>query len=142
MYSIKTCFIFAFYLEKMAKELPIHRNIAKFKNEIELIDKILSFYSIAKFDEESRLRPYEKNILIYYIRKGITEETLESVCEDRGIKKNYLHKINKDLRDKGYLITSQNNFRKFGLNQELEDIRENFINKKFKDYWFKFVHEK
>ena len=122
----------------MSKELPIHRNIAKYNNEIELVDKILSIYTIAKYEEKDRLKAYEKNILNYYIRKGITEETLENVCEDRGIKKNYLHKINKDLRDKGYLKASETNYRKFHLNSELEDIRENFINKKFKDYWIKF----
>ena len=124
----------------MSKELPIHRNISKVKNEIEFIDKILSVYSIVKFEAEDRLRDYEKNILIYYVRKGITEETLETVCEDRGIKKNYLHKINKDLRDKGYLLTSETNYRKFHLNKELEDIRENFINKKFKNYLISFVN--
>lgn len=123
----------------MSKELPIHRNIAKYKNEIELIDKILSIYTIVKFEHDLRLREYEKNVLIYYVRKGITEETLANVCEDRGIKTNYLHKINKDLRDKGYLITSETNYRKFHLNSDLEQIRENFINNKFKDYWVKFI---
>lgn len=123
----------------MSKELPIHRNISKFKNEIELIDKILSIYTIAKFESDLRLRDYEKNVLIYYIRKGITDETLANVCEDRKIKKNYLHKINKDLRDKGYLVTAENNYRKFHLNTELEQIRENFITNKFKDYWIKFI---
>lgn len=126
-------------IRKMSKEFAVHRNISKFKNEIELIDKILSIYTIAKYEEKMRLRPYEKNILIYYVRKGINEETLANVCEDRKIEKNYLHKINKDLRDKGYLVTSETNYRKFHLNDELEDIRENFINKKFKDYWIRFT---
>jgi hypothetical protein len=124
----------------MSKELPIHRNVSKISNEIDFIDKILSIYSIVKYDTENKLREYEKNILIYYVRKDITDETLETVCEDRGIKKNYLHKINKDLRDKGYLVTSETNYRKFHLNDDLKNIRENFIIRKFKNYLVSFVN--
>ena len=122
----------------MANELTIHRNYSKFKNEIELVDKVLSIYTIIKYEGKEQLRNYEKNILIYYVRKGITEETLENVIQDKGITKNYLHKINKDLRDKGYLISSETNYRKFHLHPELESIRENFVNKKFKNYFITF----
>ena len=48
----------------MAKELTIHRNYSKFKNEIELIDKVLSIYTIIKYEGKEQLRNYEKNILI------------------------------------------------------------------------------
>ena len=47
-------------------------------------------------------------------------------------------KLNKDLRDKGYLISSETNYRKFYLHPELESIRENFVNKKFKNYFITF----
>ena len=123
----------------MEKKLAIHRNISKYSNMIELIDNILSIYSIIKFKDSKRLRNYEKNVLIYYVINGISEETLDNVCKDKSIEKNYLHKINKDLRDKGYLVSSSTNYRKFSLNSELEDIRENFINQKFKDYWIRFT---
>ena len=54
----------------MAKELTIHRNYSKFKNEIELIDKVLSIYTIIKYEGKEQLRNYEKNILIYYVQIG------------------------------------------------------------------------
>jgi hypothetical protein len=103
---------------------------------------VLSIYTLVKYEEKDRLRAYEKNVLIYYVRKGITDETLDNICEDRGINKNYLHKINKDLRDKGYLLTSEKNYRKFHLSKDLEEIRKSFITDKCKNYWIKFNAEK
>lgn len=121
------------------KKKPIlYRSGIKYSNEIELIDTVLSIYTIAKFEENLRLKNYERNILVYYVRNGINKESLESVCEDRKINKNYLHKINKDLRDKGYLISSETNYRKFHLNPELENIRMAFIDNKLRMYLLTF----
>jgi hypothetical protein len=119
----------------MSENKPVaYKSVVKYANEIEMIDKVLSFYSVANFEEKDRLKNYEKNILIYYVRKGITEESLEDVCVDRNIKKNYLHKVNKDLRDKGYLVMSETNYRKFHLNKDLQDIRTAFIENKASIY--------
>jgi chromosome segregation and condensation protein ScpB len=104
-----------------------------------MVDRILSIYSIVKDDDKKRLKPYEKNVLVYYVRNGITEETLESVCEDRKITKSYLNKINKDLRDKGYLIPSLTNYRKFKLSPDLEEIRQSFIKDKLRLLLIQFV---
>lgn len=122
----------------MGNKLTIHRNFSQVKNEIDLIDKVLSIYSIVKFEPDFRLRNYEKNILVYYVRKGISDETLSNICEDKDINKNYLHKINKDLRDKGFLVSSDKNLRKFHLSSDLEVIRQNFIKDKFKNYLITF----
>lgn len=119
-----------------------YKSVVKYANEIEMVDKILLFYSIANYDEKDRLKNYERNILTYYVRKGITEESLDDVCLDRGIKKNYLHKINKDLRDRGYLVMSETNYRKFRLNKELQAIRTGFIENKISKYLLSFEQER
>jgi hypothetical protein len=47
----------------MSKELTIHRNYSKFKNEIELIDKVLSIYTIIKYEVKSNLETMRKIFL-------------------------------------------------------------------------------
>lgn len=115
-------------------------NKSRFKNEIDLVDKILTIYSVAKFSEENKLRTFEKDILIYYVRKGITEDTINMVCEDLNKKKNYLHGINKHLKDKGYLISSKTNYRKFDLNDDLKQIRKAFLKDGLRMYTIVFLN--
>lgn len=117
---------------------PTHINKCQYNNEIDMVDTILTIYSTIKFKGKDRLRDFEKNILIYYIRKGLNDETLEMVSEDLNKKKNYLHGINKHLRDKGYLIASKTNLRKFDLNEDLKMLRSSFIEKKLKLYTLVF----
>jgi hypothetical protein len=99
-----------------------------------MVDKLLTVYSVIKFSGKDRLRDFEKNVLIYYIRKGISDETLEMVSDDLGMKKNYLHGINKHLREKGYLVASKTNLRKFDLNEELKQLRESFVTNQLRLY--------
>jgi len=121
-----------------ATPVNIHLNTCEIKNEIDLVERIISIYSIIKFTGSDRLREFEKNILVYYVRKGISDDTLDMVCADLNKKKNHLHGINKQLRDKGYLITCRNNMRKFELNEDLKSIRQTFIEKKYRLYTIGF----
>jgi hypothetical protein len=131
--------IFAYIKKIKTLALPeTHISKCKYNNEIDMVDTILTVYSTIKFKGKDRLRDFEKNILIYYIRKGLTDETLEMISEDLDKKKNYLHGINKHLRDKGYLISSKTNLRKFDLNEDLKKLRDSFINKKIKLYTLVF----
>jgi hypothetical protein len=57
---------------------PTHINKCKYNNEIDMVD-ILTVYSVIKFNGERSIKGLWKNVLIYYIRKGINDETLEMV---------------------------------------------------------------
>jgi hypothetical protein len=88
---------------------------------------MLEIYAILNFSEANILPPSERKVLLYYIQKGISEETLETVCKDVGYKRNYLHTVNKKLRDKGYLVRDENNTHKFHLNADLQHFRKRFV---------------
>jgi hypothetical protein len=88
--------------------------------------KLLTVYSVIKFGERS-IKGLEKNVLIYYIRKGINDETLEMVSNDLTNEENY-YGINKQ---ESYLIASKTNLRKFGLNEGSKTV-ETLLSKSIK----------
>ena len=108
------------------------------KNDIDLLDRVLQVYAILNFDDASKLVPAQRKILLYYVKNGLTKETLENVIVDTGYSRNYLHTVNKALRDKGYLIKDKNNEHKFYLNSELEHVRKKFVLDKAKGYIISF----
>jgi len=100
----------------------------RYKNEIDLIDKILRVYSIS---QEKPLRNFERLILIYYIRNGYSKETKEFIKEDTGKKDGDIRVADVHLREKGYLLTSDKNMRMSKLSADMNSIRDSFIvNKK------------
>ena len=107
--------------------LNLYYDPLQFKNRIQFLDKMLEIYAILNFSDANILPPSERKVLLYYIQKGISEETLETVCKDVGYKRNYLHTVNKKLRDKGYLIRDENNTHKFHLNADLQHFRKRFV---------------
>ena len=107
--------------------LNLYYDPLQFKNRIQFLDKMLEIYAILNFNEANILPPSERKVLLYYIQKGISEETLETVCKDVGYKRNYLHTVNKKLRDKGYLVRDENNTHKFHLNADLQHFRKRFV---------------
>jgi len=107
--------------------LNLYYDPLQFKNRIQFLDKMLEIYAILNFSEANILPPSERKVLLYYIQKGISEETLETVCKDVGYKRNYLHTVNKKLRDKGYLVRDENNTHKFHLNADLQHFRKRFV---------------
>lgn len=118
--------------------LNVFWNNAKIKNKIELLDKVLSIYSLLNFEKKDRLVEHEKKVLVYYIKNGLTEETLDKVHIDLTYNKTYIYKINKQLRDKGYLIKNKYNMKKFDLSEELKQLQDRFINQKSQGYIIQF----
>jgi hypothetical protein len=98
------------------------------KNSVALLDLLLQVYSVANFDEKNKLVPSQRKVLVYYIKNGLTEQTLSDIKEDYPkYNSNYLHQVNKQLRDKGYLIKDTHNEHRFFLNKDLEHFRTMFI---------------
>lgn len=111
--------------------LPIN-----FKNEVDLVNKILSIYSLTKENDEPpknsrfdsfKLRKFEKDVLNYYIRYGYGEETKRMIEEDMNKKSNAITQVDFLLKEKGYLEDLPNNYRMKKLNPSLEEIRKQFI---------------
>lgn len=103
-----------------------------------MLDKLLTIYSILNFDERDKLVKHERQVLLYYVKNGLTKESIENICEDNDYKPNYLYGVNKRLKDKGYLIKDENNHHKYHLNKELSFLRKKFIEDKSKMYIIEF----
>lgn len=108
---------------------PALRN--KYKNEIDLIDKILRIYSIS---QEKPLRNFERLVLTYYIRRGYSKETKEFIKEDTEKKDGDIRVADMHLRDKGYLDVSKNNLRMSQLSFDMNNISKSFIKNKKRIY--------
>ena len=52
------------------------------KNKLELVDQILQIYAIINYDASSNLPNSERNVLSYYIKNGLNEETLRDILID------------------------------------------------------------
>lgn len=115
----------------------------KFKNEIELIDKLLRIYELSKEsnneEKVKNLRKFERDVLIYYIRYGYSKDTKNMIQEDTGKKLNALIQIDHLLKKQGYLEDLETNFRMKKLNPYLEKIRQDFIVKKNRVYGLHFL---
>lgn len=111
---------------------------SKYRNEIDLIDKILKVYSIS---QDNPLRNFERLILIYYIRSGYSKETKEFIKEDTGKKDGDIRVADVHLRDKGYIVTSDNNMRMSKLSKDMESVRDSFIKNKKEIYVLAFKKE-
>ncbi len=107
----------------------------KYKNEIDLIDKILCVYSIS---QKVSLRNFERLILVYYIRSGYSKETKEFIKEDTGKKDGDIRVADVHLREKGYLMSSEKNLRMSKLSPDMESIRTSFIKNKKQVYVLAF----
>ena len=111
----------------------------RYKNEIDLIDKILRVYSIS---QDKPLRNFERLILIYYIRNGYNKETKEFIQEDTGKKDGDIRVADVHLREKGYLMNHPNNLRMSILSPDMESIRKSFVLNKKEVYVLVFQKDK
>lgn len=118
-----------------------------YKNEIDLVDKLLSIYSLTKENQEVpagsrfdsfKLRKFERDVLNYYIRYGYSDDTKQMIQEDMGKKSNAITQVDFLLKEKGYLEDLPNNYRMKKLNPYLEDIRKKFILEKRRVYAIHF----
>lgn len=132
-------FTFAFYKRKMEKPKIPYLKI-NFKNDFELIDKLLKIYDLAKErkPDEKPLRKFERDILIYYIKYGYSKDTKKMIEEHTGKKSNAIIQTDFLLKQGGYLEDLENNYRMKKLNPHLEMIRADFIKKTNRAYglWF------
>lgn len=116
-----------------------------FKNEVDLIDKLLRIYDLSKKEDPEKphkqLRNFERQVLNYYIRYGYSKETKDLIQEDTGKKLNAIIQTDFLLKESGYLENLENNFRMKRLNPYLDKIREDFIKKKNRVYGIHFKNE-
>lgn len=98
-----------------------------YKNKIDLIDKILKIYSIA---QDKPLRNFERIVMIYYIIHNYCDKAKDSIREDENKKDGDIRVADHALRQKGYLLQSQNNLRMSELSADMLSIRESFITNK------------
>ncbi len=115
---------------------PIFFQYCEYKNEVDLVDKVLSIYSIIKKNDD--LRKFERNILNYYIRKGISEDTRETIKRELGITAGNLTQANYYLRKKGYIVKDRNNHNKNKLCKDLQSVRTSIILNKKRIYGIGF----
>lgn len=109
-----------------------YTNYCQYKNEVDLVNKLLSIYSIVKKDGD--LRDFEKKVLNYYIRKGYSSKTKDQIRNELGLKQRNLNQTNYHLTNKGYLRQSTRNQKNKSLNKELQEIRNLFVEGKTKAY--------
>ena len=115
---------------------PIFFQLCEYKNEVDLVDKALSIYSIIK--KKGNLRKFERNILNYYIRKGISENTKETIKRELGINSTNLTQANYYLRKKEYIVKDRNNHNKNELCEDLKMLRKSIILNKKRIYGIGF----
>lgn len=116
----------------MEKKPQFYTNYCSYKNEVDLVNKLLSIYSIVK--KNGDLRDFERKVLNYYIRKGYSTETKDQIRKELGLKQRNLNQTNYHLTNKGYLKQSTKNQKNKSLNKELQEIRDLFVQGKTRAY--------
>jgi len=106
-----------------------------FKTDLEIIDKVLSIYSVMK---DIKLRSFERQLMTYYLKYGgCTDEALKYIKEDTGKKDGYIKVVNSNLRDLGLLKTTMNKHKNV-LSEDMETLRKHFVEKSTKIYLVSF----
>lgn len=119
----------------------------KYKNEFELIEKLLRIYDISKpvlldkKGKEVKLRKFQMDVLKYYMKYGYSKKTKDIVQKDTGKTLNNIVQIDYHLKEAGYLIDMESNFRMKKLNPMLESIRGSFVQQKNRVYGVAFKNE-
>lgn len=120
----------------------------QFKNQVDLVDKLLQIYDISKKEyidpktnKPRALRNFERQVLNYYIRYGYSKDTKSLIIKDTDKKANALIQIDYLLKEAGYLEDSDGNFRMKKLNPYLETMREKFILTSNRVYGVHFSNE-
>lgn len=118
-----------------------------FQNEFDLIEKLLKIYDMSKpvvldaKGKEIKLRKFQMDVLKYYMRYGYSKETKNIIEKDTGKKLNNIVQIDHGLKEAGYLLDLENNFRMKKLNPQLENIRNSFIEKRNRVYGISFKNK-
>lgn len=109
----------------MAKE--VYFNELEYKNEIELLQKIIRIYSIVMLSDD--LENHEEKVLMFYFKYGYSTETKQKIRDSLDISPHYLNTINYHLDNKGYLRKDENNKQKKHLSDGLKKLRDAFLEK-------------
>lgn len=113
--------------------LPTLRN--KYKNKIDLVDKILKIYAIS---QDIALRNFERQMLVYYIIYDYGQEAKDILKEDTGKRQEQIRVSDTYLRRQGFLVQCKNNMRMSELSPDMESIRDSFVKKNKKIYVLTF----
>lgn len=98
--------------------------VENISSDLEIIDKVLTIYSVVK---DRKLRPFERLVLKYYIKYGYTDEAKEYLKEDANRKSTDIKTTDFLLREKGFLIKSSTNEHLSKLSDDMEVIRKHFV---------------
>lgn len=97
----------------------------EYKNDIDLLDIIMSLYSKTVLNEE--LTQTERTVLREYIVNGYSAQTKKSLCINLSIKATYLNVLNHNLQNKKFLRPHPNNQRLKVLNEDLVTLQKCFM---------------
>jgi len=98
----------------------------KYSNKIELLDTMLSVYSITYLKTPLSYR--EKEVLREYILNGFSSKTKKAIKASLKIKDSNLNTLNYKLKQKGFLLNHPTNQKQKELNTDLTRIRDVFMN--------------
>lgn len=98
----------------------------KYSNNIELLDTMLSVYSITYLKTPLSYR--EKEVLREYIINGFSSKTKKAIKASLKIKDSNLNTLNYKLKQKGFLLNHPTNQKQKELNADLTRIRDVFMN--------------
>lgn len=104
-----------------------------YKDNLDLLRKVLKIYAtVTNIDKsENFLRPKLVDVLSFYILLGYSKKTKSIILESLGITVKNLNQINSELNKKKYLVRDIHNFRKQHLSQELNNLKNYFINEEY-----------
>jgi hypothetical protein len=117
----------------MSKE--IYWNELRYKNEMDMLKKIIRIYSIVMLEDD--LENHEETVLMFYFKYGYSPETKEKIRESLDISPHYLNTINYHLDQKGYLKKDEKNKQKKHLADGLQKLKSSFLDNKGEYYLIK-----
>ena len=113
----------------MSKELNIYGYPVKYKDKMDLLQKVLSVHAVVTNIEKGKnyMRPMLVKVIAFYILMGYSKETRDIIKESLNIKGSNLNQINSELTRKGYLVKDYMNFRVKYLSKELHQLKSYFL---------------
>jgi len=118
----------------------VYFNKTIYKNELDLITKVLRIYSITRLN--TNLVKKEEEILVFYIKFGYNKETKELIKSELKMKNTHLNQVNYSLQKKGFLVADEYNRQKKNLSESLVQIKKSFLEDKLNIYVIQFTNDK
>lgn len=102
----------------------------EYKDSLDKLTKVLQLYALMINLKVGKiyLRPKLVEVLAFYILKGYSDKTKETIINTLGITKPNLNQINSELTKKGYLRIDQRSYRKKYLSPAMLQIKDYFLN--------------